>query len=186
MDGDGSLLGNQALAICAEEGGQTAPAVAYNTETGHFLVAWEDARGDGYDVYARAVEGGSGDMEDAFIVDEDGNDQRYPDVAANEANGEYLVTWQHDNGSDEDVYGRRATTTAGVDDPFAITTAADDQQHPAVAYNAAGNEYLVAWTHSNGSDDDVHARRVGAGGGLLGSELTLASGSAEQRYPDLA
>ncbi len=73
-----------------------------------------------------------------------------------------------------------------MDDPFAITTAADDQQHPAAAWSAAGNEYLVAWTHSNGSDDDVHARRVGAGGGLLGTELTLASGSAEQRYPDLA
>ncbi len=45
---------------------------------------------------------------------------------------------------------------------------------------------LVVWQHDNGSDDDIHGRRVGSEGNLLGSEITVASGAVEQRYPAVA
>jgi RHS repeat-associated protein len=190
--GDGDLVGS-ALAICTAAGDQDAPAVAYDAGTGYFLVAWEDNRNGNWDVYARAVQGSDGSMADEFAVYTGDYDQRYPDVAANEADGvgaqgaaPYLVAWQ-DGRNRGDVYGRRAEVGQPAGAAFAIAATADPQQYPAVAVGAQrAAPYLVVWQHGNGSDDDVRGRRVGAEGNLLGSEITVTSGSAEQTCPDVA
>ncbi len=184
VGGDGTLLGS-ALALCTASGDQTAPAVAYNAQTGSFLVTWQDARaGDAADVYARAVEGGSGDLGEEFLVYAGEEYQYVPAVAANGAEGEYLVVWQEGEGGD--IYGQRTVTESTTGEAFTVTVASGDQQAPALAYDPAGGAYLVVWAHDNGSDDDVHGRRVGSEGNLLGSEITVASGAVEQRYPAVA
>jgi len=183
--GDGDLVGN-ALTLCAVKGDQTAPTVAYNAATGYFLIAWEDTRDGGSDVYARAVPGDSGDPGDEFLVYAGEEDQYAPTVAANAAAQEYLVVWQNAGKSGADVYGQRALTETTTGDAFAITQADGDQQVPALTWSADRGAYLVVWQHDNGSDWDIHGRVVAADGDLRYDELTIAARSADEQYPAVA
>ncbi|MBN1139510.1 MAG: hypothetical protein JXM73_23240, partial [Anaerolineae bacterium] len=124
-------------------------------------------------------------MQSDFIVYSGSGDQRYPDLADG-AGSTLLVVWQDTRNGSEDVYGRLATTTTTSGAAFTITTAANDQVYPAAAYNTGESEYLVLWQHDNGSDDDILGRRLSISGTVVGSELTIASGSSEQQRPALA
>lgn len=45
--------------------------------------------------------------EEPFAIATGSADQRYPAVAHQLLTAEYLVVWQHDNGSDDDIHGQR-------------------------------------------------------------------------------
>ena len=182
--GSGALL-SSTLTLCSQEGDQTVPAVAYNAAPGYFLVTWQDARaGDAADVYARAVEGGTGTLADEFPVYTGEDDQYIPAAAANGIDGEYLVVWQE--GAGGDISGQRTVADATKGDPFTITVVSGAQQAPAVAYDPEENAYLVVWAHSNGANDDVRGRMVAAEGELVGSEITITASAADEQYPAVA
>jgi hypothetical protein len=60
------------------------------------------------------------------------------------------------------------------------------ERYPAVAWDAAQDQYLVVWAHDNGSDDDVRGRVVAADGDLVGSEITITVAAAAEQYPAVA
>jgi hypothetical protein len=82
-----------------------------------------------------------------FQLSPDGNAERYqPQVAYNYVHGEYLVVWHNTwPGGFRDIYARRVSSTGRVLSWFCVTTGASSRFQPAVAYNAAENEYLVVW-----------------------------------------
>jgi hypothetical protein len=83
----------------------------------------------------------------------DGNAERYlPAVAHNSNHGEYLVVWHNTWSGSRDIYARRVSETGQVLSWFCVTTGANDRFEPAVAYNAANDEYLVVWMQEAGPD----------------------------------
>ncbi len=187
IDGSGDPVGSQ-VNVCTTSGDQTAPEVAYSEELGYFLVGWEDYRGGlDWDVYARAVQGSTGNPGSEFAIYYGAGNQRYPDVAANDVDGEYLLTWQDDRNGNDDIYGRRAGTTGASGSEFAITMASKNQQHPAVAFNAGAPEYLVTWQDDRGNVDwDIYAQRVATDTDLLGTVLAVYTGTVDQQAPAVA
>jgi hypothetical protein len=59
--------------------------------------------------------------------------------------------------------------SAAVEDGVALCTAANDQQHPTIAADGAGGG-IVAWQDARDGSNDIYARRVLAGGGLVAVE----------------
>ncbi len=106
-------------------------------------------------------------------------DQVHVAVAYNSQNDEYLAVWHNEWPSNKDIYGQRISSSGALNGNwFPISVGAGDRYLPDVAYNDDRNEYLVVWEHDNAVKLDIHARRVSAGGALLGSELTLGTGAA--------
>ena len=98
-----------------------------------------------------------------------------PAVAYNATANAYLVTWNGDGLATDDefeVFGQdvsAAGTEVGTD--FRISTTGTDGDaargvnHPALAYNATANEYLVTWPGDDLATNDEYeivGRRVGA------------------------
>ena len=78
----------------------------------------------------------------------------------------YLVVWaDYRSGTSCDIYGARVSPAGRVLDPagIAISTAADDQSAPALAFD--GTNYLVVWQDSRSRHGLRRLRRAGQPGG---------------------
>lgn len=171
-----SVLDPSPFRVSLAANAQWTPSAAWNGS--HYLLAWEDARGDGgSDIHAVRVTR-SGAVIDALAlpVSVAGGLQARPRVASNGA--DWLVTWEDGRveGQLPRPFAARVTADGGVLDPqgFPISTSA--ARAPDVA--ALGANYFIAWVAPDGG---VRGRRVSAAGLPLDSsdlELGAAQPSA--------
>jgi hypothetical protein len=156
---------------------QHYPAIAFDGT--NYLVVWQDYRsGTDYDVYACRVRSDGCILDPGGIAISTATDfQGYPSVAFGAGN--YLVCWQDlRNGTDNNIYAAMLNTDGEISkSSFAITTATNDQNEPAVAF--CGTSYLIVWS----DDNDISGRRLSLSGTLLGSEITVSNASATQEQP---
>ena len=111
-------------------------------------------------------------------------------TVAMDADGDYVVVWQSDEGTGLDVYGRLFDSTGTVQGPeFRVnTTVGDDQQRPVAAMDNDGN-FVVVWESylQDGDSWGVYARRYDASGTALSGEIQVNTTTSEyQRRPTIA
>jgi len=151
-----------------------SPAVVYNPDLGEYLVVWsaDDNAGalvdNEFEIYAQRVDGPTGGLVGprARVSDmgPDGSNLYAafdPAVAYNPAQGEYVITWRGDDNTaplvdDEvEIYAQRlgagSGAEIGVNDQRISDMGPDGSNlysalRPAVAYNPAQGEYLIAGT----------------------------------------
>jgi hypothetical protein len=97
-----------------------------------------------------------------------------------------LVVWVSPG---RDIYGRiMAPDTTSIGSPFRISTATNkNEASPSVAWD--GTSWLVAWEASSSTSatrPDIRGRRVSSSGGLLGTELAIATATDSQTGPTVA
>lgn len=158
------------------------PDVAYNRRRNEHLVVWEQRlSGTNYDIYARRVQGASGQLLGAsdIAISTQSYEEINPAVAAIPpvgSEGQYLVVWQREwTSTDRDILARRVTGGGAVDgSTFGINTDFDDLYNPAVAGSESNQQYLVAWREEGYSQffiwDGIVGRAVASDGSLLGEE----------------
>lgn len=166
---------------------QETPALA--TDGTNFLLVWENAPGD---ILGTRV-GPDGKVLDPYgitIASQTYYTKSAPAVAFNGAH--YLVVWQdRQNGSsyNDNIAGARVSTAGVVLDTTArlISTAAGDQQAPAVASD--GTDFLVVWEDRriSANADDIYGTRVLANGTVSNpTGVAYAPLTGEQTRPALA
>lgn len=104
-------------------------------------------------------------------------DRYVPAVAYNWIHREYLVVW-HNTWPDghRDVYARRVSESGDLLSWFAVSAGPNDRAQPAVAYNAANDEYLVVWMYNanaDGSTYEIWGRIVAWNGAYLNPEFQI-------------
>ena len=201
------------------------PAVAYNSNNNQYLVVWEadslagSLVNDEFEIYGQILSAAGAELDtddfrisDMAVIGDAAYDAIRPAVAYNSADNQYLVVWQGDNGAplandENEIYGQLLNYSGlafGVND-FRISdmgpdgNASYDATSPAVAYNSAGDEYLVVWTggDDNGGmvlgESEVFGQRLDSAGGSLGSNdfrISDLGGSGDPAfdayYPDVA
>jgi hypothetical protein len=175
--------------ICGDPEDQTDPAVAYDTGSDQFLVAWMDERNDtAGDVYGRRVASGNGPTGDVFAINTATGIQGSAAVAASPAASSFLVAFTDMNSTfAEDIAGQRVNTDGTLAGPrFAISAPVHDQMQTAVAYNSTDGEYLVVWQDRRAGNLDIYGQRLDLDGTLLGDNFAICSNSAGQLYPAVA
>jgi len=179
--------------------GKFRPAVVYSLPTDSYLVVWEDYRNlTDYDVYGQHVDA-DGTLLDNLSTPEDETDldvnfsifvgsgnQRYVDLAFD--GNSYLVVWQGNYLNDSvDVLGRFVQDDGTVE--LAVLPMGEagglPYEEPAVAYNAAENEYLVVFRYGEDVGAEIRGRRVHPSGLLPGNEYIIAD-LPDVYQPDVA
>ena len=172
------------VALCTASGEQGYPLAA-SDGSGGAIVAWEDQRSGGRDIYARRVNasGAAQWSSDGVAVCAAAGDQLGPVLASDGAGGA-IVAWSDlRNGGDYDIYAQRIDGSGAVQwtvDGSAVCARPASQEAPTIISDQAGGA-IVAWMDYREDSYDVYAQRLNAVGGAQwtsdGIALTQAVGN---------
>ncbi len=112
-----------------------------------------------------------------------GFDDEDPDVAYDATNDEYLVVWQRVFGAASvGIRAQRVDSAGGLLGSFlTIRSAAFNATRPRVANVNLRDAFLVVWAE----DNDIVGTSVAAGGGAVGSAITIAAEAATPSEHDI-
>jgi phosphoribosylformylglycinamidine (FGAM) synthase PurS component len=180
----GDLLDRDGIAVSTASGVQERAAVAFGEEG--FFAVWKDDRTGSSDVYGtRIATDGSVLDPDGIAVSAASGGQGYPAIAYGESL--YLVVWLDTRDVTSHIYCSRVTVDGTVLDPdgIPVSTAANGQSEPAVAWDGAG--FLVAWKDTRGSDEDIYGARVDLDGTVLDPDgIAISTAAGSQAGPCIA
>jgi hypothetical protein len=192
VSADGSLYGLP-FVICDVMEWQWNPAVASSDSADGFLVVWQEERFGITDshIYGRRVANTGGVAGPEIQICTVADDQQSPDVAFAPSSGTntdaYLVVWQDERwGTGWDIYGRYVQRNGALGSEYAITSSADHQELPAVAYNPDDDQFLVVWQFRSGITQDLYSQRVVAGGSPTGGMYPVCTQGDLQTTPAVA
>lgn len=175
-----------------------SPSVA-STGDGQFLVVWHDYRGDSPKIFAQLVdvndfdEGGFQAEENIMVSTEPGN-HKYPAVAYDNINDQFLVAFVNEDSSGEvfSILGQRVDgngSIEGMDENFMILGDTYNALNPAVSFDSYNEKFLVTWDQKDNVSDwcsNVFGRFVNADGGLSGEEFNISGYYTQHSMPSIA
>ena len=210
----GSVQGDQFVPESGGAGPQTAaivisdvaldaknPVVAYNSTRDQYLVVWYNDRPGNDDIQAQRLDKNGKLLGGKFFISAGpDHDRRFPDVAYDSKNDQYLVVWEdYDAGSmvpGYGIHGRRVSGTGLVIDNTDIVIRSKGSiysaQEPAVEYAYSSSTFLVVWTetfHPSPLQKDILGQIIGVNGALQGGQITISDDTGNGDYrqaPDIA
>ena len=149
---------------------------AWGDGAGGATIAWTSALGADYQLFSQRIDGLGAPQWLPFeaVVSNAPFSQMNSSMIPDGAGG-FIHTWMDDRSAQDvfDIYAQRVNSAGAslwTEDGVALCTAAQDQSFPAIVSDGEGGG-IVAWTDSranaDGSQDDVYAVRVSAGGGIV-------------------
>jgi hypothetical protein len=166
------------VALCVATGAQQYAAIA-SDGSGGAIVAWQDARGTSFDIYAQHVSAGGTPQwpTDGVAVCTASNSQQTPTITTDGAGGA-IVSW-HDlrSGSFWDVYAQRVTSSGATQwtyDGAPISTAANDQVFPVLVPDGSSGA-IITWYDRRTGSYDIEAQRIEQFG-YLGNPEPVSTG----------
>ena len=161
------------------------PRVAFDAPTGRYMVVWEESVGGDTNVRGQVLDRDGNWLGNVIAVAANPWAEASPVLAA--GRGQFLAVWSEAPNSDHrDIMAQRFQTTgAAAGSKLTLASGAHDIfAHPAVAYNASKDAWLVVWDFAVGDNDrDILGRYVGSDGSMLGNELVIGSNSYVQGHP---
>ena len=162
----GTPLGGEFRVNSYTTNSQMIPSVASDA-AGNFVVAWKSLGQDGFwdGVFAQRYAASGSPLGAEFQVNTyTAYNQYLPSVASDSA-GNFVITWQSNNGqdgSDSGVFGQRyASTGAPLGGEFRVNTFTTNAQSvPSVASDSAGH-FVVTWSslQDPGGTTGIYAQR---------------------------
>lgn len=155
------------------------PVVAYNPAQDEYVVAW----GDGASlVYATEVSAGGAVSASSISVPAGASAEAA--IACNSSTGEFLLVCNASGGGvqatklTQNGAGNLASTMLGA---FSTGSSAHS---PAVAFNRAAGEYLIAYADLNAGTKDLFVQSInGTSGSLVRGQTLIAGGVGDQIAP---
>ena len=182
VDQDGVVLDSSGIGVATGfSRWERAPWVAFDGT--NYLVVWSDAYSGTTSIYGTRVDPSGTVLDTSGIFISVFDSWVWgPCVASNGA--DYLIVWSHrDSWSEDDIFGARVNQSGAVLDPsgIAISTAANMQEHPSVAFD--GNNYFVVWQDRRSDLIDIYGARVDQLGTVLDPAGVFISPDANRDGP---
>ena len=182
----GAPLGSEFRVNSYTTGVQFYPALAVEP-SGNFVVVWTSLDGSDWGVFGRRYANTGAPLDTDFRVNSStSGDQTHPSVAADSV-GNFIVTWQSQDGSALGIFGQRYVGSGTPVGPeFRVNTFTPDLQlNPAVASDASGN-FVVTWEGylQDASGRAVIGQRYASSGAPLGPDFRVNTYTiGDQRSP---
>jgi PKD repeat protein len=171
LNAEGAKNGS-VISIADTSGGRFDPDVAYDPESGNFVVVWTDTRNANEEIWSQLVEADGNLSGNNFaIADAPANNSAYPAVAVDAENHRVLVVFLDDRNGANEVWGQFLSgdgTLIGISsDNFQILSRAAEfreQFPPSLVFNSIAGEYMLGV--DDGVTDTVMGRIIGWDGTL--------------------
>ncbi len=188
LDTSGTVLNPAGIATSTAADNQQMPYVSFDGT--NYLVAWYDRRdGSNYDIFGARVNT-SGTVQEPSGISISNIDVTQVTPAVISYSGQWLVAWRDSrNGSYNDIYGSRISTSGTVTDPSGILIAASAQTQGKPAVASDGTNYLVVWQEDRGGGPpfDIYGMRIDSTGNELdGDAIAISTNAGSQEYPAVA
>ncbi|HBY93507.1 MAG TPA: hypothetical protein DEP84_05980 [Chloroflexi bacterium] len=184
--------------ISAGTSSEASPAAVYSSQSQEYMVAWYNDLPGNDDIHVERVSRDGKLLKHTCVACGPGAERRYPDIAYNSKNNEYLVVWVEEDPSTGLTYvkGQRlavdGTPKGSPINVFAAGAGYEIPAHPAVAYAYTSNKYLVVWQlpviQPGGAVEGILGRIVNADGSMPDPYFYISVGSvgAPGQQPDVA
>jgi hypothetical protein len=167
------------------------PDVTYSPVQDEYLIVYTYRYStDDYDIRARRVGWNGAYMSPEFGINADIDKQWYPAVTYNSENDEYLIVYENYwAGGLRDIDAQRVRASDGVllgpPSGYNVATAPNTVRRlPDVAYNAARNQYLIAYVYqASATDGHIFGKIASSNFGMLSSEIIICGDSYDQNSP---
>lgn len=164
--------GPSGIAVCASDGEQWLPQIAYCGE-GEVVAAWVDVRGGSDDIYAQRLgpDGSAMWTAGGLCACGEAGSQLNPRILV-DPQSNAMIAWQDGRGLNLDIYAQkidRAGLALWEAGGLAISAAEGDQRLPELAPDGGGGAY-VTW-ESSGADDDICLQRIDTDGTPVATSL---------------
>jgi hypothetical protein len=159
------------LPISVRSGVQSSPSIETDGHGGAF-VAWEDYRsGTSYDIYAQHVTKPGQKLwaTNGVTVSNANNDQRYPQIVGDGADGAIIVWQDKRNGSDYNIFVQHISAAGAPlwsGNGITICLAADLQNYARIVSDDYGGA-IITWEDKRSGNYDIYAQHVSSNGTIL-------------------
>jgi hypothetical protein len=188
VSGDGALIGDWFPIAAGADHERTFPDVAYNSQSDEYLVVWQDDVEAS--IFAQRVSATGQLLDGEISVGGQGDWNWGPAVAYASTENEYLVVWTEETWMlSYELIGKEVSSTGSPGSRLVIESDPVDRLVGAdLAYNRAGNEFLIVWYKDVSSDYNVYGRRVEmtGGAGALGSAFPIFQSGNDETNPAVA
>ncbi len=159
--------------------------------SGGAVMAWQDMRAGGHDIFAQRIDPSGAPLWDASGVPVcvAGNDQWLPQIASCE-DGEVVLAWVDERGGGHDIYAQSLDASGNAmwaDGGLCVCGADASQLNPRIVTDGESNT-VIAWQDGRNGDYDIYAQKLDRAGAFLwidgGRAIAVAEG--DQRLPELA
>jgi hypothetical protein len=198
LDADGKAVGEH-FKVTDAPANQFHYTMAFNSKKNQFFITYNDNRNEVCDIFAVILDDTGAVVKEEFVISNAVGHQINPVVCYNPQDDTYLVNWEdfraHGDSLTEygtldvmtDIYGAllAADGTVLVNN---ITMCVDangidgDQRFNGIAYNSKTNQFLVSWTDTRDSLQNIGivGRIVEADGTMLAEDFTLVDAPGAQ------
>jgi hypothetical protein len=183
LDSTGAISGTE-YGIATYVGDQQYPDVAYSPAVSRYLVVWEDhytVWTNRPDIYGASLDSSGSDASYLSITGLNAvGGQTRPAVAANGANGRWMVVWRDSRNSGStgyDIYGQQMEHSGGLLIWGSQVRMADywsNSDWPDVAWGQVGvgdGEFLTVWSDAS----LINGQRLQANSTLSGDEIAVST-----------
>ncbi len=171
LDGAGTpLWGSNGTLVVSQTAGQESPVLATDG-SGGIIVAWQDGRSGGYDIYAQALNAAGATRWTASGVPIClASGTQVLQVATDDGAGGAIVAWRDQRGADTDIYVQRVDnggTTLWTLNGAAVCDTIGTQSDIRILRDQQGGAFMLWRDRRSGTNSDLYAQRVNPSGAML-------------------
>jgi hypothetical protein len=195
LDRQGNILSGP-TSLSSKPTTESHAIVAFNSKRRQYLVAYNDGVNVGANIFGVILDENGAVIKQNFTISSAKGDQINPHVFYNPTDDTYLVNWEDFRHvkhwrEPSNIYGALLNGNGDIiadDIPMMEDHGlADegDQRHNTIVHNPQRNEFLVCWTDTRPSLDNVGVtgRIIKSDGSLAGPAFTIADAPGPQIFP---
>ncbi|MBD3178315.1 MAG: T9SS type A sorting domain-containing protein [Candidatus Latescibacteria bacterium] len=189
---NGSVMwGSGGVPVCTENMHQQNPVMAPDGSSGA-IIAWEDRRDGGYDIYAQRIDSGGTAQWTAGgeVICDSGENQMTPRIVPDGSGGAVIAWSDRRNTMDFDIFAQRINASGELQWGFGTPVSAwmGDQKDCQLVH-IGGGETVVTWIDTrSGTSDDIYAQKINAAGSCQWSSngVVVCGEAQDQANPAIA
>ena len=156
------LWSTEGVPVCAAAGIQQSAELTTD-RAGGAIIAWQDSRSGGSDIYAQRIDGaGNSVWADGGVAISTSSQTEASPTLVSFASGGAAIAWQQVSSNGEtDIYARRIAASGSLDGAGVIDVCtAPRNQGPLRLISDEAGGALIAWSDERSRSNDIYAQRM--------------------------